>query len=60
MPRYIHEYAGFKYIMTLEDGRYRATPVEGQHPNVWKDKHRRAAVETYLQENPSAAALVTS
>lgn len=46
-----HEYAGFLYTI---DGTLRnltATPLPGQHPAAAKDKHRRAAVETFLQEH---------
>lgn len=46
-----HEYAGFRYVIVHEDGEpVRAEPVEGQHPAAAKDKHRRAALETFVQE----------
>lgn len=55
MQEVIHEYAGFQYYMEFENGlAVRATPVPGQHPAVNKEKHRRAAVETYRQENTRA------
>jgi hypothetical protein len=48
----IHEYAGFRYFMEYENGlAVRATPCPGQHPAANKEKHRRAALETYQQEN---------
>jgi hypothetical protein len=48
----VYEYAGFDYILTLDDdGRAAwAKPVDGQHIAAGKDKHRRAAVEMYNQE----------
>jgi hypothetical protein len=48
-PRW--EYAGFWYIIRREpDGRLVAEPEPGQHPAAAKDKHRRAAVETYEEQ----------
>ena len=47
----IYEYAGFLYRI---DGTLRhmtATPMPGQHPAANKEKHRRAAVEQFVQEN---------
>lgn len=45
----IHEYAGFHYDMDLDDtGKaISAHPLIGQHKAAGKDKHRKAAVETY-------------
>lgn len=48
------EYAGFMYRLTSpEPHRIIATPHEGQHPAANKEKHRRAAVETFLEEHKS-------
>lgn len=48
------EYAGFMYRLTSpEPHRVIATPHEGQHPAANKEKHRRAAVETFLEEHKS-------
>jgi hypothetical protein len=46
-----HEYAGFRYVIDIGGaGNVRAVPEEGQHQAAWKEKHRRAAVETFFQE----------
>lgn len=47
-----YEYAGFRYIMTLDETckAVSARPAEGQHPAARKEKHLRAAVELYNEE----------
>lgn len=44
------EYAGFYYTITLVDGFFYAEPKPGQHKAAGKDKHRRAAIEQFLEE----------
>jgi hypothetical protein len=47
----IHEYAGFRYYVDVDAiGTVRMVPVEGQHWAASKDKHIRAARETYMAE----------
>lgn len=47
-----YEYAGFRFhIVYRENGTLIMDPVPGQHPAAYKEKHRRAAAEQYLQEN---------
>lgn len=48
-----YEYAGFRYTIDQRegDGNLHAYPHEGQHPAANKEKHRRAAVETFVQEH---------
>ncbi len=46
-----HEYAGFLYTIDGTPQRLTATPLPGQHRAANKEKHRRAAVETFLQEH---------
>ncbi len=47
----IYEYAGFHYDMEMKDGKaVWAHPQEGQHRAATKDRHRRAAVESFNQE----------
>ena len=46
-----HEYAGFTYYIRGDWPDLTAVPLPGQHPAAAKDKHRRAAVETFKQEN---------
>lgn len=43
----IYEYAGFQFEIETEHGRTIATPLPGQHPAAYKEKHARAAVEQY-------------
>ena len=47
-----HEYAGFHYTIDQREGDewVKAYPHPGQHQAAWKDKHRRAAVDTFKQE----------
>jgi hypothetical protein len=50
MPE-IYEYAGFRYFLIFrENGQLIMDPVPGQHPAAYKEKHRRAAAEQYLDE----------
>jgi hypothetical protein len=48
-----HEYAGFQYIIDQRDGDgwLKAYPEPNQHPAANKEKHRKAAVETFIQEH---------
>lgn len=48
-----YEYAGFRYIITAEydQGRWIATPVEGQHKAAYKEKHRQAAISCFLDDS---------
>lgn len=48
----IHEYAGFQYEMVLDEtGKaIRALPYPHQHSAASKEKHRRAAIDTYNEE----------
>lgn len=46
----IHEYAGFLYRMSGTPERIMITPVEGQHRATQKEKHLRAALSTFLEE----------
>ena len=46
-----HEYAGFLYTIDGTLSRLTATPLHGQHRAAAKEKHRRAAIETFLEEN---------
>jgi hypothetical protein len=48
-----YEYAGFRYTIDQRegDGQLRAYPHEGQHPAANKEKHRRAAVECFIQDH---------
>ena len=48
MARVQYEYAGFHYLIDTET--LIAEPVPGQHHAVNKEKHRRAAVECWQQE----------
>ena len=49
----LHEYAGFMYHVKIVDGKaVEAQPTNGQHPAANKDKHRKAAVETWNDEHP--------
>jgi hypothetical protein len=44
------EYAGFWYVIQrAADGSVTAEPEPGQHRAAYKDKHRRAAIETYAE-----------
>lgn len=45
-----HEYAGFNYVIVRDGNELRATAVEGQHCAANKDKHRAAAVSTFIEE----------
>jgi hypothetical protein len=47
-----HEYAGFHYVIFCDSqtGATTAVPHKGQHPAASKEKHLRAAVETYQQD----------
>lgn len=47
-----YEYAGFEYQITKTSDRpdWQAVPLLGQHRAANKDKHRRAAIECYLQD----------
>lgn len=45
-----YEYAGFRYIIDLANGDPRATPCPGQHPAASKEKHRRAALECWVDD----------
>jgi hypothetical protein len=45
-----YSYAGFEYRLTKIGHTWHATPLIGQHPSATLNKHRRAAVECYLQE----------
>jgi hypothetical protein len=53
LPTPIYEYAGFRYTIEQRKGDdwLKAYPLPGQHPAANKDKHRRAAVEMFKQEN---------
>jgi hypothetical protein len=55
-----YEYAGFQFEMELdEQGRaVSARPLAHQHPASRKDKHRRAAIECYNQEQTDRGARV--
>lgn len=44
---WFHEYAGFRYQMHREDGRWKATPLEQQHPAATRQKHVMAAAEDF-------------
>ena len=44
------EYAGFWYIIRRVDGHLSAEPEPGQHRAAGKEKHRRAAVDTYIEQ----------
>lgn len=46
----VHEYIGFLYTIDGTLARLTATPLPNQHPAANKEKHRRAAIETFLQE----------
>lgn len=51
--RITHEYVGFHYDMLIENGvAVAAFPLIGQHKAAGKEKHRRAAIETYNQQHP--------
>ncbi len=45
-----YEYAGFRYRMVEEGGRFRAIPLPGQHPAASKDRHRRNAESQFAEE----------
>lgn len=46
-----YEYAGFLYWVKRENGKAVAMiPHERQHPAAGKDKHRRAALESFFQD----------
>ena len=46
-----YEYVGFRYVIDHgPNGWLVATPEPGQHPAANKEKHRRNAVEQFLQE----------
>ena len=44
-----YEYAGFRYTIDTSGEWPVATPLPGQHPAAAKEKHRRAAVECFVQ-----------
>jgi hypothetical protein len=46
-----YEYAGFQYWVKRDaQGKVNLTPCDGQHPAASKDKHRRAAMECYADD----------
>jgi hypothetical protein len=47
----MHEYAGFMYIIDGIPSNLKATPLPDQHPSANKEKHKQAAVETFIQEH---------
>ena len=47
----IYEYAGFKYVIDYDQGRYIAIPIQGQHRAANKEKHRKAAIGCFIEEN---------
>lgn len=46
-----YEYAGFHYIIDGEPKHLTAIPVQGQHAAASKEKHRRAAIECFLEDH---------
>lgn len=48
-----YEYAGFLYTIDGTLRRLTATPLPGQHPAANKERHRRAAVEQFVQDHGS-------
>lgn len=48
-----YEYAGFRYIIEMDEiGKpIRARPIDGQHSAASKEKHRRMALECFVQDN---------
>ncbi len=48
----IYEYAGFTYLVESKSGGgVKLIPAPGQHPAAYKEKHRRAALECYLEDH---------
>ena len=45
-----HEHAGFLYDIVPEGDTRRAIPAPGQHPAAGKERHCRAALEGWLEE----------
>lgn len=51
MDKLTYAYAGFQYeIIQLDNGKFSATPLPGQHPAAAKEKHRRAALENFIED----------
>jgi hypothetical protein len=50
MAEEIYIYAGFQYQVVHNGGMISMRPLDGQHPNAAKDKHRRAAATMYRDE----------
>lgn len=47
----IYEYAGFEYEVEHPNGGLRLTPVPGQHPAAYKDRHIRNATQQYREDH---------
>ena len=45
-----YEYAGFKYIPVHKGNGIVMEPVPGQHKAAYKEKHRQAALQQYLED----------
>lgn len=50
MEQVSYEYAGFQYVMVFQDGRWNVTVPSGQHSAAYKERHRRAAYECFIQD----------
>lgn len=50
MEIHSYEYAGFEYDIMLFNKTWIVTPKLGQHPASDKEKHKRAALECFLQD----------
>lgn len=46
------EYAGFRYRIIKDGMLTNASPHFGQHRAAGREKHLRAAIETYLEAHP--------
>jgi hypothetical protein len=46
----LYEYIGFKYIIKRIDASYSIEPLPGQHRAAAKEKHRRNALQCYLED----------
>ena len=49
--RETYEYAGFEYEVEHPNGGLRLTPVPGQHPAAYRDRHIRNATQQYREDH---------
>jgi hypothetical protein len=47
----VYEYAGFKFYVINRGNRLEMEPLPNQHHAAYRDRHRRAALDSYLSVN---------